>query len=72
MMEGIPVDHPSTPLPYTHMVSRPKESENGAGFITGKEIIPARVTLEEMGHPQGPTPLKFDNKCATGIINDEI
>jgi len=30
MMEGIPVDHPSTPLPYTHMVSRPKESENGA------------------------------------------
>ena len=49
-----------------------QESENGSGFITGKEICPARVTLEEMGHPQGPTPLKFDNKCAIDIINDKI
>lgn len=53
-------------------MSSAQESENRAGFITGKEMYPARVILEEMGHPQGPTPLKFDNKCATGIINDEI
>ena len=56
---------------YT-VTSSAQEAENGAGFITGKEITPARVIIEEMCHPQGPTPLKFDNKCATRIINDEI
>jgi hypothetical protein len=25
-----------------------------------------------MGHPQGPTPLQFDNKCALGILTDTV
>ncbi|GFH50520.1 hypothetical protein CTEN210_06996 [Chaetoceros tenuissimus] len=25
-----------------------------------------------MGHPQGPTPLQFDNKCAHGILTGEM
>ena len=25
-----------------------------------------------MGHPQGPTPIQFDNKCATGILTDTV
>ena len=25
-----------------------------------------------MGHPQGPTPLQFDNKCAHGILTGEL
>ena len=25
-----------------------------------------------MGHPQGPTPLQFDNMVAEGIMNDTI
>ncbi len=23
-----------------------------------------------MGHPQGPTPLQFDNQCALGLLKD--
>ena len=31
-----------------------------------------RQALEDLGHPQGPTPLQFDNKVANGILNDDI
>ena len=34
--------------------------------------MPIQQALEDMGHAQGPTPLQFDNKCATGIINGKI
>jgi hypothetical protein len=49
-----------------------QEAETGAGFINAKDAVPIRTTLAELGHPQGPTPLQFDNKCATGIINDTV
>ena len=33
----------------------------------------SQVTLNEMDHEQTrPTPLQFDNKCAAGIINDQV
>ena len=54
------------------VMSSAQESETGAGFITARELAPIRETLKEMGHPQGPTPLQFDNKCATGILNDNV
>ena len=54
------------------VMSSAQEAETGAGFVTAKDLVPIRQTLEEMGHPQGPTPLQFDNKCATGIINDNV
>ena len=31
-----------------------------------------RLTLEEMGHPQPPTPIHVDNTTAVGIANDTI
>ena len=49
-----------------------QEVETGAEYITARELTPVRETLKEMGHPQGPTPLQFDNKYATGIINDDV
>ena len=49
-----------------------QKAENGAGFINGKDIMPIRQALEDMGHPQGSTPLQSNNMCATGIIDDEI
>ena len=52
------------------VMSSAQEAETAAGFLTAKELVPVRHTLIEMGHPQGPTPLYFDNKCATGIKND--
>ena len=34
--------------------------------------MPIYQALEGIGHPQGLILLQFDNKCATGIINDKI
>ncbi|CAJ1934140.1 unnamed protein product [Cylindrotheca closterium] len=48
------------------------EAELAGLFINGQEAIPERVTLAELGHPQGPTPLTTDNATANGIANDSI
>ena len=32
--------------------------------------MPLRTTLEEMGHPQPPTPVRTDNSTAEQIVND--
>ena len=49
-----------------------QESKTGAGFVTARPLVPVRITLTKLGHPQGPTPLHFDNQCAKGILTDEI
>jgi hypothetical protein len=54
------------------VMSSVQESETGSGFINAKDAIHMRTTLHEMGHPQGPTPIQFDNKCATGILTDIV
>ena len=54
------------------VMSSVQESETGSGFINAKDALPMRNTLQEMGHPQGPTPIQFDNKCATGILTDTV
>ena len=54
------------------VMSSAQEAETGAGFFNAKEILPLRTALEGLGHPQGPTPLQFDNKVATSILNDEV
>lgn len=54
------------------VISSAQESETGSGFVNAKIAVPLKTALTEMGHPQGPTPLQFDNLCATGIINDEV
>ena len=53
------------------VMSSAQEAELGAGFLNAKEIIPIRQALIEMGHPQGPTPVQFDNKTATDLINGD-
>ena len=54
------------------VMSSVQEAETGAGFYNAKEILPLRQTLEELGHPQGPTPLQFDNQSAKQILNEEV
>jgi hypothetical protein len=54
------------------VMSSVQESGTGSRFINAKDAVPIRTTLEEMGHPQGPTPLQFDNKCAVGILTDTV
>ena len=48
------------------------EAELGALFDNCKEAIPIRTMLEEIGHPQPPTPVKTDNSTATGIIHRTV
>jgi hypothetical protein len=55
-----------------HVMSSSAEAETGSVFLRAKETTILRITLEEMGHTQPPTPLQTDNTTATGYINDTI
>ena len=44
----------------------------GALFVNGQEVMILRTILEEMGHPQPPTPIRTDNSTAAGITNNTI
>ena len=48
------------------------EAEVAALFNNAQEAAAIRTTLDEMGHPQPPAPIKTDNSTATGIINGTI
>ena len=43
--------------------------EVGAMFLNAREAIPIRKYLENMGHPQPPTPMTVDNCTAIGIVD---
>ena len=48
------------------------EVELGALFINAKEAVYIRKILEEMGHPQPPTPIQTDNSTAEGVLNNKV
>ena len=48
------------------------EAECGALYMNAKEAVPMRTTLEELGHPQPPTPMRTDNSTADGIMNRTV
>ncbi len=48
------------------------EAEIGVLYINCQEAVPARHTLEYMGHPQPPTPMQTDNTTALGVVNNNI
>jgi hypothetical protein len=48
------------------------ESEVGALSINSQEAIPLRYALEELGHPQPPTPVQTNNSNAAGYSNNTI
>eukprot|EP00978_Attheya_sp_CCMP212_P014720 scaffold37660_cov32-Attheya_sp.AAC.1 len=48
------------------------EAELGAAFFAAKDGVLCRTILEEMGHPQPPTPLQVDNSCAVDIVNNTV
>jgi hypothetical protein len=54
------------------VLSSAAEAGLGALFYNGKEPVPERITLDELGHPQPPTPMVTDNSAATGIANDSV
>ena len=48
------------------------EAEVGGLYMNALELSPMRTTLEELDHPQPPTPLRTDNSTADGIMNKTI
>ena len=48
------------------------EAELGGVFLNAQHACPIRITLEELGHPQPPTPLQTDNNTPAGIANGTI
>jgi hypothetical protein len=55
-----------------HVMSSAAEAEIGAVFINAKEGSVLPTTLEELGHPQPPTPMETDNTTATCYSNSTI
>ena len=54
------------------VMSSAAEAELGAMFINAREAVPARITLEELGHKQPKTPMQVDNSTAVGVVNNNI
>jgi hypothetical protein len=54
------------------IVSSAAEEELAGLFHNAKEACPMWITLEELGHPQPPTPIQTDNSTACGIVNDTV
>ena len=54
------------------VMSSAAEAELGAMFINAREAVPARITLEELGHKQPRTPMQIDNSTAVGVVNSNI
>ena len=48
------------------------EAEIGALFMNEQEAVPFRHCLQELGHPQPPTPVRTDNSTAHGYVNNSI
>ena len=48
------------------------EAELGFLFLNVKQGRILRLTFEEMGHPQPPTPINCDNLTTTGIMNGTV
>ena len=50
------------------IMSSAAEAELAAFFINCQEAVPARQSLEEMGHKQPPTLVQTDNTTAHGVV----
>ena len=54
------------------VMSSAAEAELGALYINSRETVPQRHLLEEMGHPQPPTPIQVDNTTALGVVKNTM
>ena len=55
-----------------HVMASAAEAEIGALFMNAQEAVGFRQCLEDLGHPQGPTPINTDNATAHGIVNNTM
>ena len=54
------------------VMSSAAEAECGAAYANTTDAVPLRTTLQEMGHPQPPTPVQVDNTTTNGFANKQI
>ena len=54
------------------VMSSAAEAELGSLYMNARKGVEERNILEEMGHPQPPTPVQTDNSTADGIINSRV
>jgi hypothetical protein len=54
------------------VMSSAAEAELGTLFINAKMAVSIQRTLEEMGHPQTPTPIQTDNSTAPALLTNKI
>jgi hypothetical protein len=54
------------------VVTSAAEAKLGAIFYNIQERAILRLALEELGHPQPPTPVHCNNITAVGIANDTV
>ncbi len=54
------------------VVSFAVEAELGAFFINAKTAVSMRHMLEELSHPQPPTPMQTDNKTTNDLLTNKI
>ena len=50
-----------------YVMSSAGETEAASAYLNCKAALPLRIALEEMGHPQPPTPVIMDNTTAIGL-----
>ena len=62
-----PIRTTSTVIPS--VVSSATEASYAALFLNGQDAEVDRQTLRDLGHPQGPTKLTYDNQPAGRIAN---
>ena len=55
-----------------HVMASASEAELAAMFYNSREAIPLRITVEEMGHRQPPTPVTIDNSTAHGLTEGSM
>ena len=52
-----------------NVIASVTEAEMGGLFINGQEAIIFHTTLQEIGYPRPPTPIKTDSFTASGMAN---
>ena len=48
------------------------EAKLGSLFLNTQETVKLRISLQDLGHTQPPTPIHTDNTISTGIIHKTI
>ena len=54
------------------IISSEAEAEIGAMYVNAREAVPARQSLNEMGHRQPRTPMQTDNTAAHSIVTNNV